>query len=192
MRLDPLTRILDHPGPFASALLDVSRTTEDARQRLVLRGRAARTELAASGAPDDVAEEVVERLLEPTGTPGETARYVVAGRDGVVVDETLPGWAGHEVLTWGPLPDATAWLAHRETAVPVLVVLADQAGADLVHSAAWGRTPAVVHAVDEGSTAWWTAGRRGRTSRAGPTSCGGSTHAPSWPSWSGWLDPSRR
>ncbi|SEF10972.1 hypothetical protein [Jiangella alba] len=150
MRLDPLTRILDHPGPFASALLDVSRTTEDARQRLVLRGRAARTELAASGAPDDVAEEVVERLLEPTGTPGETARYVVAGRDGVVVDETLPGWAGHEVLTWGPLPDATAWLAHRETAVPVLVVLADQAGADLVHSAAWGRTPAVVHAVDGG------------------------------------------
>ncbi|SDT72563.1 hypothetical protein [Jiangella sp. DSM 45060] len=150
MRLDPLTRILDHPGPFASALLDVSRTTEDAR-RLVLRGRAARTELAASGAPDDLAEEVVERLLEPTGTPGETARYVVAGRDGVVVDEPLPGWAGHEVLTWGPLPDTTAWLAYQECAVPVLVVLADHVGADLHHSTAWGRTPSTVHTVD-GST----------------------------------------
>jgi hypothetical protein len=89
MRLDILTGILDHPGPFASALLDVSRTTEDARQRLELRGRAARTELAASGAPDAVAEEVVARLLEPTRRPGETARFVVAGRDGVLVDEML-------------------------------------------------------------------------------------------------------
>ncbi|PZF82137.1 baeRF2 domain-containing protein [Jiangella anatolica] len=151
MRLHPLTRILDHPGPFASALLDVSRTTEDARQQLLLRGRAARTELAAFGAPDDVAEEVVERLLEPTGMPGDTARYVVAGRDGVVVDETLPGWTGPEVLTWGPLPDATAWLAYRECDVPAIVVLADHVGADLHHSTAWGRAPSTVHTVD-GST----------------------------------------
>ncbi|WP_116946766.1 baeRF2 domain-containing protein [Jiangella endophytica] len=150
MRLDTLTHVLDHQGPFASALLDVSRTTEDARQRLVLRGRAARTELAASGAPDAVAEEVVERLLEPTGTPGETARFVVAGRDGVLVDDLLPHWSGHEALTWGPLPDATAWLAYRDLAVPVLVVLADQAGADLIHCASWGREPAVVHTVDGG------------------------------------------
>lgn len=151
MRLDTLTGILDHPGPFASALLDVSRTTEDARQRLELRGRAARTELAASGAPDAVAEEVVGRLLEPTGRPGETARFVVAGRDGVLVDELLPRWAGREALTWGPLPDATGWLAYQETAVPVLVVLADQAGADLLHCAAWGRAAVIVHTIDGGS-----------------------------------------
>lgn len=152
MRLDALSRILDHRGPFASALLDVSRTTEDARQRLELRGRAARTELTTSGAPEAVAEEVVERLMEPAGTPGETGRFVVAGRDGVLVDELLPRWSGREALTWGPLPDATAWLSYRETAVPVLVVLADQAGADLLHCAAWGREPAVVHVVDGGES----------------------------------------
>ncbi|TDD67427.1 hypothetical protein E1262_19320 [Jiangella aurantiaca] len=151
MRLDALTRILDHQGPFASALMDVSRTTEDARQQLELRGRAARAELAAAGAPHAVAEEVVRRLLEPTGKPGETARFVVAGRDGVLVDETLPHWSGREVLTWGPLPDTTAWLAYQEAAVPVLVVLADHLGADLHQCAAWGREPTTVHTVD-GST----------------------------------------
>ncbi|RIQ26287.1 baeRF2 domain-containing protein [Jiangella rhizosphaerae] len=151
MRLDTLTRILDHQGPFASALLDVSRTTEDARQKLDLRGRAARAELVAAGAPQAVADDVVARLLEPTGTPGETARFVVAGREGVLVDETLPRWSGREVLTWGPLPDTTAWLAYQEAAVPVLVVLADHLGADLHHYTAWGREPGTVHTV-EGST----------------------------------------
>jgi hypothetical protein len=152
MRLDTLTRILDHQGPFASAMLDVSRTTEDAGRLLGLRGRAARTELAAAGAPDGVAAALAQRLAEPTGTPGETGRFVVASEaGGVLVDETLPGWSGSEVLTWGPLPDVTAWLAYQDCAVPVLVVLADHVGADLHHYAAWGRGPATTRTVD-GST----------------------------------------
>lgn len=152
MRLDTLTRILDHQGPFASAMLDVSRTTEDAGRLLELRGKAARTELAQAGAPDGVAAAVVERMTEPTGTPGATGRFVVASATGeVLVDETLPRWSGPEVLTWGPLPDVTAWLAYQDTAVPVLVVLADHVGADLHHHAAWGREPAITTVVD-GST----------------------------------------
>lgn len=148
MRLDTLTRILDHQGPFASVLMDVSRTTEDARQQLELRGRAARAELTAAGAPPAVADDVLARLLEPTGTAGETARFVVAAGDGVLVDETMPRWSGREVLTWGPLADTTSWLAYQDQAVPVLVVLADHLGADLHHYAAWGREPGTVHTVD--------------------------------------------
>ncbi|TDC48724.1 hypothetical protein E1212_20335 [Jiangella ureilytica] len=152
MRLDTLTRILDHQGPFASAMLDVSRTTEDAGRLLELRSRAARTELTEAGAPRGVAAALADRMAEPTGRPGETGRFVVASEaDGVLVDETLPGWSGAEVLTWGPLPDVTAWLAYQDCAVPVLVVLADHVGADLHHHAAWGREPATTTIVD-GST----------------------------------------
>jgi hypothetical protein len=149
MRLDTLARLLDHQGPFASALLDVSRTTEDAARLLTLRSRAARTELAAAGAPKALAAAVVDRMTEPTGEPGATGRFVVASAaDGVLVDETLPQWTGPGVLTWGPLPDVTAWLAYQDTAAPVLVVLADHVGADLHQYAAWGREPAAIHVVD--------------------------------------------
>ncbi|TDE02568.1 hypothetical protein [Jiangella asiatica] len=148
MRMNALAGILDHEGPYASALFDVSRTTEDARQKFDLRARAARSRLDEAGAPAAVSDAVVERLLEPTGVPGKAGRFVVATPGGVEVDETLPNWAGTEVLTWGPLPDVTSWLAYRDSTAPVVVVVADRIGADLYCYRAWGDDPELTRTVD--------------------------------------------
>ncbi|WP_026874536.1 Vms1/Ankzf1 family peptidyl-tRNA hydrolase [Jiangella gansuensis] len=148
MHLTTLAGLLEHEGPFASALFDVSRTTEDARQQFELRARAARGRLAEAGAPADVSEALLDRMLEPARVPGDAGRFVVATADGVQIDETLPNWAGDEVLTWGPLPDVTAWLAYRDATAPVVVVVADRVGADLYCYRAWGEEPELTRTVE--------------------------------------------
>lgn len=148
MDLARLSVMLENPGPFATVLVDATRDTEDAAHLIELRTRATRSQLAELGTPDDVVDMIAERQLSLTGVSGQAGRFVVATADGVIADEVLPHWHGPDEAGWGPLPDVTSWLAHRESTVPVLVVLADRTGADLHYYDAWRQEPTLDSAVD--------------------------------------------
>ncbi len=132
MRLDPVRSIFQRPGPFLSAYVDVTRNSESGAHHVQTRWEHVRTQLVEQGAPQSLVDHVGSRVLEPTGAAGDNARFVVATDDGVLVDDVVPGLPHDEHGTWSPLPDIGAWIVDRDLDLPVLVVLADHAGADLV------------------------------------------------------------
>ena len=132
MRLDQIRSVLERPGPYVSLHLDVSRTTEDARQQLDARWTATRHRLEHEGVEGSVMGEIEERLREPTGLPGEVWRTIVTTPDEVVLDDTRAGatsWP--ETVAVGPLPDVAGWLADNDGAFPFVVVRTDRTGADI-------------------------------------------------------------
>lgn len=138
MDVRPLKAALEKPGPYASVYVDVSRNTEDADKQVELRSRAVGEDLVTQGAPQTLADRVVERLQEHTGAAGSVARLVVAAEAEILLDDVVPRQGGPETVTWGPWPDVTAWIADRESMPgPVLQVLADREGADLTLFQDW-------------------------------------------------------
>lgn len=138
MEIGSITTILDRPGPYASVYVDVSRDTTDAEKKIELRSRAAGEDLVAHGCPEPLADLVVERLREQTGVSGAASRMVVGAGDAILLDAVTPRTGGADVITWGPLPDVTAWIADQDAMPgPVLQVLADREGADLTLFKNW-------------------------------------------------------
>jgi hypothetical protein len=152
MRLDQIRSVLDQPGPYITLHLDVSRSTEDARQQLDARWTTTRHELEHHGITGPVLTELEERLREPTGLAGEVRRTLVATPDRVVFDEVRAGPAGWpEGVGVGPLPDVAGWLAQTDGSFPFAVVRTDRAGADIEVYLAPGGKPTQTTSV-EGDT----------------------------------------
>lgn len=137
VQLTRLARLVELPGPYATALLDVSRAAEDADHQLELRAQGARDGLIAEGAPEALSDEIRRRLIEHTGLPGAVGRFVAGTSRGVAVDDPMPQWEGPDIVAFGPLPDVTEWLAYLGATTSVLLILADKAGADLSRYDAW-------------------------------------------------------
>lgn len=132
MQLDKVRTLLDRPGPYVSVHLDVSRTTEDARQQIDARWTTSRHELERHGIDAAVVDEIGERLHEPTHLPGEVRRTIVATPEGVVLDDARAGsswWP--EGVSVGPLPDLAGWLGMVDGEFPFVLVRTDRAGADI-------------------------------------------------------------
>jgi hypothetical protein len=132
MQLDQIRAVLDRPGPYISLHLDVSRTTEDARQQLDARWTTARHQLEHEGVTGAVVGELEQRLREPTGLSGEVWRTLVATPDEVVLDEVRAGQtAWPETVAVGPLPDVAGWLTQNDGTFPFALVRSDRTGADI-------------------------------------------------------------
>lgn len=124
--------MLDHPGPYVSLHLDVSRTTEDARQQLTARWTSTRHELEHQGITGPVLDELGERLQEPTHLPGEVRRTIVATPEQILLDDARAGttrWP--ESVSVGPLPDVAGWLSMVDGQFPFALVRTDRTGADI-------------------------------------------------------------
>lgn len=126
-----LQDLYQHPGPFATALVDVSRDSENGAHEHELRVRDAVDRLTERGADPAVVEAVRERLAEPLSHPSPVARLVVAGAEGVLLDETAGFRADRSTATWAPLPDLTAWVAHRDSTVRFVLAVVDHVGGDV-------------------------------------------------------------
>ncbi|NED99342.1 baeRF2 domain-containing protein [Phytoactinopolyspora halotolerans] len=133
--------ICQHPGPFLSVYLDVRRDVEEAVHQLNVRWRSAREDLLRNGAPEDLVDLTGERIQAGHHAAGAAARMVVAADGRILLDDVVTAPGDHTALTWGPLPDLVAWLADRNTMLPLLVVLADREGADFERYDAWPETP---------------------------------------------------
>lgn len=152
VQLHQLAAMLNQQGPFCTVLRDVTRGTEDSRHQLELAMRSIGERLTEAGASRELVDEVTGRLLEPVSADGRVGRFVAASAQGVLADEILPQWEAPEVATFGPLPDVTAWLAHKEESSPVLVVRADKEGADLDWYDSWDHDRSDVHRRVDGET----------------------------------------
>ncbi|HWJ83247.1 MAG TPA: Vms1/Ankzf1 family peptidyl-tRNA hydrolase [Nocardioides sp.] len=132
MRLQQIRNVLDHPGPYVTLHLDVSRATEDARQQAASRWTTTRHELEHQGVSQELIEQLGERLAEPTHLPGEVRRTIVASPEQVLLDDARSGGSSWpETVSVGPLPDLAGWLSMTDGQFPFALVRTDRVGADI-------------------------------------------------------------
>jgi len=131
METTTLTPVLTKPGPYATVLVDVSEDSETGRQQHLARVRAACDELATQGAPTDVIERVAAVLDEQTSAPAPVARLVVSTPEEIVYDELAMLRQDRTITSWDPLPDLTAWAAHRDAQVRFVLAVLDHAGGEV-------------------------------------------------------------
>jgi hypothetical protein len=131
METATLAPVLGKPGPYATVLVDVSQDNESGRQQHDARVRAACDELAAQGAPAEVIERIASVLAEQTSLPAPASRLVIGTPDEIVYDRVAVLRQDQPICSWHPLPDLTAWAAHRDAGVRFLLVLVDHAGGEV-------------------------------------------------------------
>ncbi|MBV8861403.1 MAG: hypothetical protein JO259_06030, partial [Mycobacterium sp.] len=85
-RLRPL---LTTPGPFASVYFEDSHDTADAAAQLELKWRNVREQLEAQGVDESVTASIERAVMDLRPPIGRSGRAVVAGADGVVLNEHL-------------------------------------------------------------------------------------------------------
>ena len=126
-----LAPVLQHTGPFASVLVDVSQDTGGGRHQHDLHVREACEELASQGAPAEVVEALTERLGEVTHRPAPSARFVVATPEGVALDEVVPVRVDRARASWASLPDLATYAALRDSATRFVLVVVDHEGGEV-------------------------------------------------------------
>jgi len=125
-----LARVFEASGPFASIYLTTSGDVENAAQRVALRWKNLRGELARAGVPEATLE-AIDPLVEGSHTAG-ACLAVITAVDGVVWSENLPDPPPREVLVrHGPVPHVLPLLARQQALVPHVAVLTDRTGADM-------------------------------------------------------------
>jgi hypothetical protein len=128
MKLNRIADLYADPGPFASAYVEVSREQEHGDRLAELQARAARDELVAQGAPEELAQLVADRLAESTHEGGTVSRCVVASERGVLLDEITHRHHAQPTVAYDVLPDVAAWLADESLLVPHILVVVDHRG----------------------------------------------------------------
>lgn len=131
MDTSTLTSVTQSSGPFATVLVDVSQDSEQGQHEHELRVREAIERLAEQGAPAEVIDAVAERLRENVHRPAPTGRLVIATPEAVAYDEVALTRVDQAVASWDPLPDLTAWIAHRDATLPFVLALVDHEGGDV-------------------------------------------------------------
>lgn len=89
MDADRLRRIADAQGPFVSLYVDDTRNTADAEKQAQSRWSAIRRHLEDSGLSEHVVGAVERAVLHSRPGVGPKSRAVIAGREGVLLNELL-------------------------------------------------------------------------------------------------------
>jgi hypothetical protein len=133
-----LVALAERAGPFATVWVGRSglgtwgERADDAAETTV------RSALEKANAPDPVVHAVSEALA---GVSADAhGAVVVADEGGNVLVEELPREPRQEWVAWAPLPSVAPVLENRQAGVPMLVVLADRTGADILISGSSGET----------------------------------------------------
>ncbi|MGH3501104.1 MAG: hypothetical protein ACRDQA_09470 [Nocardioidaceae bacterium] len=104
MHTDAIAEIFAHPGPFATALVNVSQDIEDGEHQRRLRVDQATDQLTEAGAPQQVVEAVSERLNRPPHAAAPVGHIVVATETEIAFDPVVPARVDHTIASWQPLP----------------------------------------------------------------------------------------
>jgi hypothetical protein len=140
MHLSVLRPLAERPGPWASIVLDATHETEDAIKAIELRWRAAREELAASGADEPTLAALENTALNHQPIPGRYWLAAFATRGEVALTLPIVATPRDHVAAWGPLPHAMPMIAGYGEQVAWLRIVVNRVGAD-VEGATVGGSP---------------------------------------------------
>lgn len=151
MKLDTVRAVSEADGPFATVYLESGSPSEDAPTQFRLRWEEQRRQLAADGAGEDVLGVLDSALRgSDSGDSGDSGdfrelqaegRVLVATADGVLLDESWDASPGAgDSSDFGPVPELSAYVRERASAVRVLLAVVDQTGA-VVRRLIAGRSP---------------------------------------------------
>jgi Bacterial archaeo-eukaryotic release factor family 2 len=131
MRTTEMARLFQASGPFLSLYLATGGDVDNAGPTVGLRWKNARSDLLEQGVPERLLE-AVDPLVGGSYTAGATLA-VVATVEGVLWSENLPNPPPRDVVArWDALPAIVPLLAHFQSLVPHVAVLASRAEAELV------------------------------------------------------------
>jgi peptide chain release factor subunit 1 len=118
-------------GPFASVYFEDSHDTQDAEAQLELKWRALREQLEELGAEKSVTAAMERAVMEKRPPVGRSGRGVVAGADGVVLNEHLIRPTAAPIVRLSKLPYVIPIIEHGFTEPNYLLVAVDHTGADI-------------------------------------------------------------
>jgi peptide chain release factor subunit 1 len=140
-RLRPLLTV---PGPFASVYFEDSHDTQDADTQLELRWRGLREQLEELGVDESVTADMERAVLDVRPPIGRSGRGIIAGADGVILNEHLIHPTAAPIVRLSKLPYVIPIVEHGFQDVSYLLVEVDHTGGDItVHGSASERTKAV-------------------------------------------------
>lgn len=138
MDSDRFRKLLDASGPFASVYFDDSHDTHDAEAQLELRWRALKEDLETRWAAGEVIEEIGRAVMDPHPPIGRSGRAVVAGAEGVLLNEHLLRPPAQPVVRVSELPYIVPIVEHGFHRPNYLVVEVDHTGADITRRVGGG------------------------------------------------------
>ncbi|OBK28267.1 hypothetical protein A5634_20760 [Mycobacterium asiaticum] len=123
--------LLDTKGPFVSVYFEDTHNTHDAEDQLELKWRALRDELEQHGVDDSVTSELESAVKDLRPPIGWSGRALVAGADGVVVNEHLLRPTATTVVRVSELPYIVPIVEHGFVTPAYILVEVDHAGGDI-------------------------------------------------------------
>jgi hypothetical protein len=132
MQAERFRSLLESKGPYASVYFDDSHDTEDAAAQRDLKWRAMRDDLEQQEASPEVIDAVQRVVLDAPPAIGRSGRGLVAGADGILLDEHLIRPIETPVVRVSSLPFLVPVVEHGALHPMYVVVLVDHAGADVV------------------------------------------------------------
>jgi hypothetical protein len=131
--LDGLRELFAQAGPFATAYLDATRSTESGGREVRLRWSGLREELRRQGA-DEPTLRALDEVTAARDAAGRHGRVLVGAAGTIVFDELLPAPPLRPGASWSALPDLMPYLSQRLNRGPALahvVARVDHTGVDI-------------------------------------------------------------
>jgi hypothetical protein len=144
MQAEHFRTLVTSRGPYGSVYFDDSHNTEDAAAQLDLKWRALREQLEQQGAEPALIESIEQAVVDTRPPIGRSGRAVIAGADGVLVNEHLIRPAGPMVRV-SALPYIVPVIEHGVESPTYAVVIVDHEGGDIT---LWREGTAVSDVVD--------------------------------------------
>jgi hypothetical protein len=154
VKTNSIAQLLEDPGPFATAYVDVSRDMEDGKRVVELAVRGALWFAPEQGAPSSVCDEIRDLLTSNLHAEAPVSRAIVATERGVLLDEVSRARTVHATAAWAPLPDLDAWITDEETRVPFILALVDHEGGQVSVYRSSLRSADVTESVGKSFSLW--------------------------------------
>ncbi|MCV7402854.1 hypothetical protein H7K24_22235 [Mycobacterium fragae] len=127
--------LLTTKGPFASVYFEDSHDTQDAAAQLDLKWRGVRDQLVEQGVDESVTADIERAVMDLRPPIGRSGRAVVAGADGVVLNEHLLRPTTAPIVRVSELPYIVPIVEHGFEDLDYVLVAVDHTGADItVHA----------------------------------------------------------
>jgi peptide chain release factor subunit 1 len=123
--------LLDASGPFASVYFEDTHNTHDANEQLELKWRAVREELERQGVGEPVLTDMEQAVMDLRPPVGQSGRALIAGADGVVLNEHLVRPTASTLVRVSELPYIVPIVEHGFMAPAYILVEVDHTGADI-------------------------------------------------------------